>query len=152
MTNPYEEEPQDGTWVSKMRKQNKELKTEVEALRETVAKLSSQSQAKDLGRAFAARGVDPRMVKYYSGDTSDEAIDKWIEDNDELLHLRKEPTSEDSTVKASDQEAWQLLRELASTRKQAMDIEARLKEADSEADLMKILSEAEQMELPIMPF
>jgi hypothetical protein len=142
----------DGNPLSKLRKGFKEYQRENKELKERLERLESQSQARDLGRVFVSKGLDPRMVKFYAGDGSDESIDKWIEDNDELLGLRKPAgdESEPSTVQASDQEAFELMRNIASDRKLVLDLNSRLEAAEDQASVMAIIAEARGLGLPDM--
>ncbi len=148
--NEYDEEPSDPNeagWVSNLRKKTKETQRENKELRERLEKLEAEGTHKSISRQFASRSVDPRMAKFYTGDGSDESIDKWIEDNDDLLGLRtpKEEADEPSTVKASEQEAFQLLREMANDRKLHIDLESRLKAANDKDELMAIVKEAQAL-------
>lgn len=133
----------DGSWVSKLRKQNKELKAQNEDALSRLAALEAKSSYRDINRAFASRGIDPRFSKFYAGDGSDESIDNWVTENDELLGLAKPASeaSEDSVVSASDQEAWGMLREMATERKQITDVHSRLMEAQNKEEIMAIVDE-----------
>jgi hypothetical protein len=145
-------ESDDSNPISKLRKGYKAFQLENKELKERLERLESQSQVRDLSRVFVSKGLDPRMVKFYAGDSSDESIDKWIEENDELLGLRRPAgeESEPSTVKATDQEAFELMRNIASDRKLVLDLNSRLEAAEDQAAVMAIIAEARGLGLPDM--
>src|SRR5882762_7367358 len=150
------DEQNEGDWLKKLRKQAKEvpnLLSENEALKERLSKLESQSQARDLKSVFAQRGVNPAFIKFYAGDTSDESIDAWIAENEELLGLRKpdvDEGSDPSVISVSDQEAWTHLRGMVNDRKLVLDMQSRLEAATDKDEVMAIIAEARGLGLPDM--
>lgn len=84
-------EPEDNEGIKGLRKAHKEQAKEIAELKSLLANTAKAQRTTSMYEAFANRGLDPRIVKFYPADaaTDDESVDKWVEENKEYFGSRE---------------------------------------------------------------
>lgn len=130
----------------------KALKDKDKLLKEAMSRLErleAQNQRNVVNDTLAARGLDPRVAKFYPKDepTDEESVDKWIAENAELFggkRTNEEGGTTQTTLSDSEIRGFQVMQDLAAADyRTQVSWESKLKEFDNKEDLMAFLRSPE---------
>lgn len=129
-----------------LRKAFKKQQEELKELRAQLTGTLERERKFNVNEALASRGLDPRVAKFYPSDqqTDAESVDKWVEENKELFGGRQIQDGQGelnpSTLTEAEIRGYQTQADIAAyDRAVAMDLEARLKSAESPEEVMALL-------------
>lgn len=96
MSDQFEDEENDSEGIRNLRKQFDAQAKELKELREFREGVERQKRSDNVAGVLKAKGVNPAAAKFYTADdTSDEAINKWLEENGEVFGVPKTEQSAD---------------------------------------------------------
>lgn len=144
----YEDEELDDTkenLIRDLRKQLKTLSKEKSELSQELSSYKTQAREKSVSQVLEAKGVSPKVAKFIPADTEgEEAISAWLDENADVFGYSVEKAGTavvaDEEVQASNR--LKSIGESGSTPSKVDDIEARLKNANSQEEINAIWEES----------
>jgi hypothetical protein len=146
----------DGEGIKQLRKNYKGLKEQLEALQVQNQELMKGHRGASVNEALAARGLDPRIARFYPQDlsTDTESVDKWVEDNGELFAGRRvtddQQQTQETTLTDAELRGYQVQQDIAAFEAAiANDFKSQFDQVEmtgnnwqaAQADVMRVLKE-----------
>lgn len=104
---PVTETNEDTNSIANLRKAyDRKVKAEKE-LREKLAVLESRERERTLNELLSAKGLNPKVAKFYQGDADPEKIDSWLKDNADVFGLTSAETQQEAAVSPELREAYE---------------------------------------------
>jgi hypothetical protein len=144
----YEDEDFENTnenLIKDLRRQLKALSKEKSELSQELSSYKTQAREKSVSQVLEAKGVSPKVAKFIPADTEgEEAISAWLDENADVFGYSVETAGTavvaDEEVQASNR--LKSIGESGSTPSKVDDIEARLKNANSQEEINAIWEES----------
>jgi hypothetical protein len=133
-----------------LREQLEAVLAEKKALEAEVNALKGQARERTVSEVLTAKGVNPKVAKFIPPDVEgNEAVELWLTENADVFGFTVNdaeltPQSNISEEEVTENKRLQNLNQYASTPSKVQDIEARLANATSEAEIKEIWAEAAQ--------
>jgi len=133
-----------------LREQLEAVLAEKKALEAEIGALKGQVRERTVSEVLTAKGVNPKVAKFIPTEVEGtEAIESWLVENADVFGFTVNdeeltPKSNVSAEEVTETKRLQNLNQYASTPSKVQDIEARLANATSEAEIKEIWAEAAQ--------
>lgn len=155
MAEQYEEDDFDvdtPDLVKDLRRQLKALSKEKAELASELSAIKVASRERSVADVLAAKGISEKVAKFIPADVEGgEALEAWLSENAEVFGFTagsaESGAQTSSTVNAEDIDAAKRLQSLSQASispSVAQDLETRLKDAKSPAEIQAILSEGKK--------
>lgn len=136
--------------VKDLRRQLKAKNKEIEDLTSFANEFRAQKRKETVTGALQARGGDPKYAKFFTGeDSSQEAINAWLDENAELFNLPDADSEEDEAAAAAQA---RISAAASSARRQTLgtpqDFDAALRNAKTPEELQAAIRQLEQVKVP----
>jgi hypothetical protein len=146
MSNDWEDPQNDGGGVANLRKNYKKAMERLADLESKLAGTVERERKFSVNEELAKQGLDPRVAKFYPADlgADSESVTKWVEENHELFGYRS-IADEQNTIKTTsltdaEVRGYQMQQDIAAYENAVqMDLATRLKQAESEEEVMHVL-------------
>ncbi len=139
-------EDYNGNGPAELRKAHKALKKQNEDLLARLANLEGLQNGRSVRDALAARGLNPQVAKFYpAGEpTTDESVDKWVEENRELFGVQKPklPDLDQTDIPEHVRRGYEQMKHLqAAEAYTEMDFQSKLDACESPEEVLALLKD-----------
>jgi hypothetical protein len=138
----FQQYEQETDLVKKLRRDNKVLQKRNKELESSYSELSKAQRERIINDALASKGVNSKIAKFIPSDieASQDAINSWLESNADIFGIAKAESK--SAATQQDIQSMNKIENVTSNLdapSASGDFERLLSEANSEADVLKLL-------------
>ena len=140
----------DSSLVKDLRKQLRAAKRDITELTEKVQATEKVARERSVKDVLTSKGVRPGIARFIPEDiTSEDDIVKWLEDNAEDLGITLEAGGQDGTPDPSlaEKQRADALQSRGVAPGKLADLQQRIDNAQSDAELAELIAEARQLSL-----